>query len=128
MTMCLGTLLTAAPAQAEATLTSISDGKIVAKGVAVTGTYTLQCEFFGEFVGINVELRQRVGGKTVASSGFSDSFECEGNGVPVTRTYTFNSSSTPFKSGVATVTGSVFSSTCCVFTSNPISKEIRIKN
>lgn len=126
MTLGVGALVTAAPAQAAASVTSVSNGTLVAKGVAVTGTYTVECQFFGENISVHMDLRQRAGGKTVTSSSFSDSFECEGNGVPVTRTYTFGSSSTAFKSGAATVTGRIFSHTCCVFTSEPIFQEISL--
>lgn len=102
-----GMLATAAPAQAAASVTSVSDGTIVGKGTAVQGTYTVECQFFEERISVNMELRQRAGGKTVTSSTFNDSFLCEGNGVPVTRTYTFANSGTTFKSGVATVTGNI---------------------
>lgn len=103
----LGMLATATPAQAAASVTSVSDGTIVGKGTAVQGTYTVECQFFEERISVNMELRQRAGGKTVTSSTFNDSFLCAGNGVPVTRTYTFSNSGTTFKSGVATVTGNI---------------------
>jgi hypothetical protein len=126
MILGFGTLAVATPAQAAASVTSVSDGATAGKGTVVQGTYTLECQFFEERIFVNMELRQRAGGKTVASSTFSDSFLCEGTGIPVTRTYSFANSGLTFKSGVATVTGNVTACTCCLCTSEEIFEEITL--
>jgi hypothetical protein len=124
--LAFSTLATATPAQAAASVTSVSDGAITGKGTAVQGTYTVECQFFEERIFVNLELRQRSGGKTVATSTFSDSFLCEGNGIPVTRTYTFANSASAFKSGVATVVGSITACTCCICTTEAVLEEITL--
>jgi hypothetical protein len=60
-----------------------------------------------------VELRQRAGGKTITSATFYDSFYCSGMGEPVTRQYVFSNSSSTFKQGVGTVSGTISSYLCC---------------
>lgn len=115
------------PAQAAASVTDVSDGVISGKGTVVTGTYTVSCDYYGENVYVNFDLRQRGSGKAVTSSGFSDSFQCEGNGIPVTRTYRFAGASTAYKSGVATVTGSITACTDFVgCTNGPTNQEISL--
>lgn len=126
----LGGLVTATPALAAASVISVSDGQISAKGTAVTGTYTVTCTFFDENININMELRQ-VTGKTVNSSSFSDSFLCEGYvGRVYTRTYRFDAftgRSTIFVQGGANVTGNAQGFICCFYNVNePINKEIRL--
>lgn len=106
LTLCLSALI-ATPSQAAGSVTRVSDGVISGKGTVVTGTYIVDCDFYGENISVSLELRQRGSGKAITSSNFYDSFQCEGNGVPVTRTYTFSNSPVAFKSGVATITGSI---------------------
>lgn len=126
LTLCLG-LLSAAPSQAAASVTDISDGVVSGKGTVVTGTYTVTCDYYGERVYAYLDLRQRGSGKAITSSSFSDSFECEGNGVPVTRTYRFAGGSTAYKSGVATVTGTIQACTDFVGCKNePVYEEISL--
>lgn len=125
MILGFGGLALATPAQAAASVVSISDGQLAGKGTAVSGTYTVTCQFFDESVSINLELRQRAGGKTITTASFNDSFRCAGDGVPVTRQYVFANSSLTFKQGTATVAGNIYSSTCCVFTSEAVLEEIK---
>jgi len=119
-------LTLAGPAHAAASVVSISDGTLAAKGTAVSGTYTATCQFFDESVSVSVELRQRAGGKKITTATFNDSFRCAGDGTPVTRQYVFANSASAFKNGPATVTGTIFSSTCCVFTSEAVFQEVRL--
>lgn len=127
LTLCIG-LLSAAPSQAAVSLIDVSDGVISGKGTVVTGTYTVTCDFYGESVFVNFDLRQRGSGKAITSSSFSDSFYCEGDGDPVTRTYRFANSPTAYKSGTATVSGSTGS--CVDFvgcTQKQFSEEISLQ-
>jgi hypothetical protein len=119
--------LVGAPSQADGSITSVSNGVVSAKGTTVTGTYVVDCDFFDERIFVNLDLRQRGSGKAITSASFSDSFLCEGNGVPVTRSYNFSNSPTAFKSGVATVTGRILA--CLDFrpcTQESISQQISL--
>jgi hypothetical protein len=126
LTLCLG-VLAGSPAQAAGSVTSVSDGVISGRGTVVTGTYTVKCDFVGEFIYVSLELRQPAGGNYVASSYFYDSFECAGDGIPVTRTYTFSTSPRPFRSDAATVTGSINACNCCGYCiSEAVNEEISL--
>lgn len=122
MLLGLGGIATAAPALASASVVAVSDGQISGKGTAVSGTYTVTCSFFDENINITMELRQRTG-KTVNSTSFYDSFQCAGDGVPVTRPYIFAGSSTIFKQGVATITGIANGNVCCYYSVNEVINE-----
>lgn len=123
MILGFGGLALATPAQAAASVVSISDGQLTGKGTAVYGTYTVTCQA-GESIFISLELRQRAGGKTITTATVTDSFSCVSDGTPVTRQYVFSNSSTTFKQGTATVAGSVLS--IAANTSEAVLDEIKL--
>lgn len=104
LTLGFGVLTPASPAHSVTSLVSVSDGQILDKGAAVTGTYTVSCQFFGESIHVHWTLRQK-SGNTVAYSIFDDVFQCAGDGAPVTRTYNFQTFNKNFKPGPASITG-----------------------
>ncbi|WP_323661288.1 hypothetical protein [Kocuria rosea] len=56
---------------------------------------------------MNLTLSQRGAKQTATQATYSEFFECEGNGEPVTLTYEFVSSGSTFKNGTAVITGDV---------------------
>lgn len=91
----------AVPAQA-AEVISASDGKIIGRGTAVTGTYTVDCDYAGQGISANINVIQNTKSGRINSNGVSDQFVCATDGQ-VTREYTVFASQTGYVPGPATV-------------------------
>lgn len=91
----------AVPAQA-AEVVSASNGALGSRGITVTGTYTVDCDFAGQVISANLNLYQNTKGGSINESQVSDEFTCKSDGQ-VTRNYTFIASVKGYVPGPATI-------------------------
>lgn len=97
-----GILIGAAVAAEAAEVVSASNGQIVGRGTAVTGTYTVDCDYAGQGISANINVIQNTRTGRIVSNGVSDQFVCATDGQ-VTREYTVFASQTGYVPGPATV-------------------------
>lgn len=95
----------AVPAQA-AEVISASNGQIIGRGTAVSGTYTVDCDFAGQKIGASINVIQNKGGR-INSNGVQEEFICDTDGQ-VTREYLVFANETGYVPGPATVRVGVF--------------------
>lgn len=95
----------AVPAQA-AHPVSASNGQITGRGTAVSGTYTVDCDFAGQRIAASINVIQNRGGR-INSNGTQQEFICETDGQ-VTREYLVFAHETAYVPGQATIRVGVF--------------------
>lgn len=90
----------AVPAQA-AEVVSASNGQIIGRGTAVTGTYTVDCDFGGQVISASINVIQNKGGR-INDNRTQDEFTCKSDGQ-VTREYTVFARERAYSPGSATL-------------------------
>lgn len=95
----------AVPAQA-AEVISASNGQIIGRGTAVSGTYTVDCDFAGQRIAASINVIQSKGGR-INSNGIQEEFTCDTDGQ-VTREYLVFANERAYNPGPATVRVGVF--------------------
>lgn len=91
----------AVPAQA-AEVISTSGGQIVGKGTAVTGTYTVDCDFAGQRISASINVIQNTKGGRINDNSMQEEFTCTSDGQ-VTRDYLIFATEKGYVAGPATV-------------------------
>ncbi|MFJ5696630.1 hypothetical protein [Arthrobacter sp. NPDC093139] len=91
----------AVPAQA-AEVISASNGQIIGRGTAVTGTYTVDCDFEGQRISASINVIQNTRGGRINDNSMQEEFTCPSDGQ-VTREYLVFARDTGYVPGPATV-------------------------
>lgn len=95
----------AVPAQAAEV--DSATGQMVGKGVAVTGTYTVDCDFVGQRLAASINVVQNFKGGRINDNSTQQESVCETDGL-VTREYTIFATENAYKPGAAAVRVGVF--------------------
>lgn len=99
-----GTLLVGVSAVASqaAEVVSANAQLVDRRGIAVTGTYTVDCDFAGQRISASINVIQNTKGGRFNDNYVQEEFTCTSDG-PVTRDYTVVSSGTGYVPGPAAV-------------------------